>query len=73
MPHVSGMLPRISYLNRLDKFIFCAILLVFLTLGEAILTSMLAFREKKELARKIDLWARFVHLVCVVVVYSFYL
>jgi len=75
MHRISGILPNISYLTRIDKFILFAIILVFLALGEAIVTSMLAFREKKELALKMDRWARFIYLFCVVFVfvYSFYL
>jgi hypothetical protein len=71
MQRISGILPRVSYLNRLDRFILCAIILVFLALGEAIVTSMLAFKGKKELARKIDLWARFVYFSCVVIVFVY--
>lgn len=75
MHRISAILPNISYLTRIDKFILFAIILVFLALGEAIVTSMLAFKNKKEVAGKIDRWSRFVYLSCVIVVfvYSFYL
>jgi len=62
MDRISQMLPRISYLTRMDIFILGAIILVFITLGEAIVTAVLALKEKKQLARKIDRWARFVYL-----------
>lgn len=71
----SNILPRVAYLTRFDKFIFCAIILVVLTLTEAIFTSMLAFSGKKEQANKIDRRARFIYyfFVAVVFVFSFYL
>lgn len=72
---ISQLLPRVSYLTRLDRFILFSIILVFITLGESVLTATLAHKEKKELALKIDRWARYVYLclfVCVAV-YSFVL
>jgi len=75
MHRISQLLPRISYLTRMDRFILGAITLVFLTLAEAIFTSVLAIKEKGELARKIDRWARFVYLALLVfvLVYAFVL
>lgn len=72
---ISALLPRVSYLTRLDRFILFSIILVFITLGEAVLTATLAHKEKKELALKIDRLARYVYLILLgcVIVYSFVL
>ena len=72
---ISGLLPRVSYLTRLDRFILLSIFLVFITLGESVLTATLAHKGKKELSLRIDRWARYVYLFLFagVVVYSFVL
>jgi gamma-aminobutyric acid receptor subunit beta len=54
-------LPRVSYLTRADKYIFGSTILVFLALGEGILTSWLALNGRHELSKKIDLWSRVVY------------
>lgn len=72
---ISTLLPRVSYLTRIDKFILCSIILVFITLGESVITATIAQKGKKELSLKVDRWARYLYLllfVCVVI-YSFVL
>jgi hypothetical protein len=72
---ISTLLPRVSYLTRIDRYILFSIILVFITLGESVLTATLAQKGKKELALKIDHWARYLYLllfICVVI-YSFVL
>jgi hypothetical protein len=54
-------LPRVSYLTRADKYVLGSTILVFLALGEGILTSWLALNGKHELSRKIDRWSRVVY------------
>ncbi len=54
-------LPRVSYLTRADKYILGSTILVFLALGEGILTSWLALNGKHELSKRIDLWSRVVY------------
>lgn len=51
---IGHMVPEISYLTRLDIFIFGASILVFLVLGEAILTGRLTAHGKINLAIRID-------------------
>lgn len=72
---ISALLPRVSYLTRIDRFILFSIILVFITLGVSVLTATLAHKEKKELALKIDRWARYVYLLlfAAVLIYSFVL
>lgn len=69
--HVS--LPQVSYLTRMDKFIFLSTLLVFLALGEAIATSSFAYKGKEDLALKTDKCAKLVYLAlfAIIIVYSF--
>jgi len=54
-------LPRVSYLTRADKFLLGATGLVFLALGEAIMTSKLADSDREKLSRRIDLWSRWTY------------
>jgi hypothetical protein len=51
-------LPKFSYLTRLDFFILISTILVFSSLIEVIVTSWLARNNKITLARRIDVWAR---------------
>ena len=59
----ASLLPRIDYLTRLDRFILGTLVLVFITLGEAVTTTMLAMKEKKELALRIDRHARYIYFL----------
>ena len=51
---VGSSLPTISYLTRMDLFILCSTLLVFITLIEVVVTGTLARREHVETARRLD-------------------
>jgi hypothetical protein len=55
---VGGLLPKISYLTRLDVFILLSTLLVFATLTEVVTTTVLAKGGQLQRARRIDRWAR---------------
>lgn len=55
---LSNILPRISYLTRADQFIVGSIILVFMALGEAIITSYLMRAGDCEHALRIDLLSR---------------
>lgn len=57
---VTGNLPRISYLTRMDLFILGSSLLIFLTLLESVLTAGLIYKEKVRIATKIDLHCRWI-------------
>lgn len=52
------LLPRVSYLTRVDQFVLGSTFLVFLAFGEAILTSKLARGDNRSLSSTIDRWAR---------------
>jgi len=66
---VGGMLPRISYLTRIDVFTTASTILVFLTLIEATLTVMLTKRQQFEKARTIDRISRWGFPLCYVAVF----
>jgi hypothetical protein len=53
-----GILPPVSYLTRIDYFIYGSLALVFLTSLEGLLTCNLAERGKPGLAKAIDWWSR---------------
>lgn len=54
-----SLLPKISYLTRLDYFILGSTILIFSSLIEVVITSYFAKRDKLKIGRKIDLIARF--------------
>jgi len=55
---VGGMLPKISYLTRMDWFTSVSTILVFLTLVEATYTVMLTKHGRLERAQTIDRFSR---------------
>jgi hypothetical protein len=58
---LAELLPGVSYLTRIDRFILGSTLLVFLAFGEAVLTGTLAASGQAERARRIDRWARCIY------------
>ena len=57
-----GVIPRVDYLTRLDELVLSATFLVFLALGEAIMTTRLVMQERYDLANHIDRVSRWVYL-----------
>ena len=55
---LTGKLPDISYLTRMDLFLFGSTLLVFASLIEVVMTSRLARMDRLLLARRMDLVCR---------------
>jgi len=55
---IDASLPKVSYLTRLDYFILLSTILVYATLIDAVITSMLAKGEKLSQAKAIDRWMR---------------
>lgn len=55
---LSGRLPEIPYLTRMDKFLFSSTLLVFMSLIEVVITSHFSSTNRLEVARRIDRTAR---------------
>ena len=63
---VAGMLPRVSYITRIDILLLGGTIIVFVALGETVLTSRLAKIGREELGRSIDRWARWIYLSLVI-------
>ena len=57
---IDNLVPAVSYLTRMDTFILSSTLLVFATLGEAVLTSVLTKHGKAKLATRMDRWCRLI-------------
>lgn len=70
-----GILPKVSYLTRLDRFILGATILIFLALIESVTTSALTLGGKHALARRFDNWSRIVFPIILIlfIVFSFWL
>lgn len=70
---IGELVPKVSYLTRLDYFILGSTLMVFLTLLLVITTSNLAKSGQGELASRIDRWSRiiFPSMLTVVTLVSF--
>lgn len=57
---IDSLVPAVSYLTRMDTFILSSTLLVFATLGEAVITSVLTKHGKAKLATRMDQWCRLI-------------
>ena len=68
---LGNLLPRISYLTRLDYLLLGSTILVFLALVEVTATSRLVVLGKESLARTLDKWARIVFPAAFVAVLVF--
>ena len=58
--NLGAVLPRVSYLTRVDYFVLGSLILVFLALIEAVTSGTIAARGKHALAQKLDRWSRVV-------------
>ena len=56
-------LPAVGYLTQLDKLSVYSTVLVFIALGEVVVTSSLAQRGRQRLARRLDVHARWIYLL----------
>ncbi len=57
---VGSSLPQVPYLTRLDELMFFSTAMVFFTLVEVVITSVLTKSNKVELARKFDYHCRYI-------------
>lgn len=65
---ISGLLPKVSYLTRMDTFIILSTMLVFFALGESIVTSYVSRKGNEVLALKIDKVMRVLYLLLFAVI-----
>ena len=68
---LANMLPRISYVTRVDHFIFGSWILVFLSLAKSIFTSSMVHQEKAELVSTVDAVGRWAYAVAFLFVLGF--
>jgi Neurotransmitter-gated ion-channel ligand binding domain/Neurotransmitter-gated ion-channel transmembrane region len=57
---LTNFTPRLSYLTRLDFFVFSSTILVFLSLVTVVVISRIMLNQKEALAKKLDIHARWV-------------
>ena len=72
---IGAMLPKVSYITRMDAFILFATIMVFIALMEAVTTSRLVKAGKEELALKMDRVCRVLFpgsfiLVCILAIWG---
>ena len=63
-----GIIPPVSYLTRMDYFVYGSLALVFAAHLEALTTSNLALKGQQAVALRADRWARVLWPVCFLVV-----
>jgi Neurotransmitter-gated ion-channel ligand binding domain/Neurotransmitter-gated ion-channel transmembrane region len=64
---IDSQLPRLPYMTRLDAFILTGTVLVFFSLIEVLITTILETRQQRELAKKIDRYCRAIFPVIFVI------
>ena len=72
---LGNLLPRISYLTRMDYLLLGSTVLVFLALVEVTATSRFVFLDRESLARKLDKYSRvlFPSAFVVILAYSLFI
>ncbi len=65
---ITVLLPRVSYVTRMDRFILLSMLTVFAGLIQTVANTILIRHDKKRLAENLDRRSRFVYPVLLVLV-----
>jgi cadmium resistance protein CadD (predicted permease) len=65
---IGELVPKVSYLTRLDYFILGSTLMVFLALLLVIITSNLTKSGQAQLAKSIDKWSRIIFPVMLIII-----
>jgi len=68
---ITVLLPRVSYVTRIDRFILLSTLLVFVSLLQTVANTSLIRNKKNALVERSDVWSRMVYPVLLVVVLAF--
>jgi len=58
---INVLLPPVSYITRLDRFILLSTLMVFASLMQTVATASLTRRKKLELVERVDRWSRVIY------------
>jgi hypothetical protein len=69
----NALLPPVSYITRMDRFIFLSTLIVFAGLAQTVVSTMLFRRGKTKLVEKVDRLSRVIHplILLLVLIVSF--
>jgi len=65
---ISVLLPPVSYITRMDKFVLLSTLMVFAGLVQAVLCAGVVKKGKIELAERIDRWSRALYPILLAIV-----
>lgn len=65
---ITVLLPRVSYITRIDRFILSSTLLVFASLIQTVANTSMVQGSKKALVKKSDRWSRVVYPILLLVV-----
>jgi hypothetical protein len=65
---ITVMLPRVSYVTRMDRFILLATVTVFAGLIQTVANTVLVRRDNKRLVERMDWWSRIIYPVLLVLV-----
>jgi hypothetical protein len=65
---ITVLLPRVSYITRLDRFIFLSTLMVFAGLIHTVINTAMVSSKKKARMEQVERWSRAVYPVILVVV-----
>jgi hypothetical protein len=69
---LDNILPPVSYLTRMDHFIFTSLILVFIAYLEALISTTLALKGKKKLASNLDMVFRISYPVLFLIIIGIY-
>ena len=65
---INLLLPPVSYITRIDRFILLSTLMVFGSLMQTVATTSLVRKQKGILAERIDWWSRVIYPIILVIV-----
>lgn len=65
---ITVLLPRVSYVTRIDRFILLSTLMVFAGLIQTVASTVMIKKQKKQWVDRADRWARFVYPIVLVMI-----
>jgi len=69
---LDNILPPVSYLTRMDHFIFTSLILVFIAYLEALISTTFALKGKQKLALSLDMFFRILYPILFVIIIYIY-
>jgi hypothetical protein len=65
---IGVLVPHVSYITRMDRFILLSTLMVFASLAQTVANTRLVKRGRTELARRMDRWSRVAYAVVLAII-----